>query len=179
MSKRERILGIAIGALILLAGLDYFALSPLLQYIDDVETQTARAEEDLRQAMVLVNNADTIDERWKTLLDAGLRDDESTVRARVQQHISDWASDSRFDLTTFVSGRTTKETGHDEIEFVITGNGPLKAVSRFVSELSTSDIPLRIQSLDLSSRSEKDDKLAARMIVSTIILPQTAKESQR
>lgn len=168
MSKRERILAIAIAGLILLFGLDYFVIEPTLAYFRNVSAEIETAEERLRSATLLVENRQIIEERWGTYETAGVGNTESTLRYTVQQGLATWARQARFDLTTVASSRTVAGENFNEVQFVATGSGPIAAVIGFMDRVHTSEFPLRIESMEITSRSEKADSLTLRVTVSTI-----------
>lgn len=168
MSKRERILAIIIGGLVALFLLDMFLVQPTRAYFDDVSTRIERADEQLTAAQLLVDNRALIAERWDAYEKAGVGDSESALRIKVQQGLTTAARQTRFNLATLNSGRTSPGESFNEVQFIASGNGSIAAVVNFLTQVHSSEFPLRIESLEITSRSEKDDNLTLRLTLSTI-----------
>jgi len=168
MSKRERILAIVVGGLVALFLLDMFLVTPTRAYFDDVSTQIERADEQLTAAQLLVDNGALIAERWDGYEKAGVGDSESALRIKVQQGLTTAARQARFNLATLNSGRTVPGEVFNEVQFIASGSGSIAAVVDFMSRVHGSEFPLRIESLEITSRSEKDDNLTMRLTLSTI-----------
>jgi hypothetical protein len=66
------------------------------------------------------------------------------------------------------SSRTVAGEIFNEVQFVATGTGPIAAVIGFMDRVHTSEFPLRIESMEITSRNEKADSLTLRVTVSTI-----------
>lgn len=170
MNARERVLALIIGGLVGLAALDWFVIEPAWAWFADQTTRTEALDKQLVNARLLVDNADTIEERWGALAAAGLTRDEGALRIEAQQSLSVWASEAGFSLTTLVSGRTVAGDPFDEMQFIASGSGTLDQTLGFLNRMSASPFPLRLLDLDLTSRSETADAVSVRATFSTIRL---------
>lgn len=170
MKPRERFLALVVGALVVLAVLDFLVIGPAWAFLENQASETQEAREDLRQARLLVDNAETLEQRWNAFAAAGLSREEGALRIQVQQSLSVWAQESGFNLTTLVSGRTLQGQPFHEMQFTASGSGTLEATVGFLNEVAASPFPLRLLDLDLASRSETADAIALRATFSTIRL---------
>jgi hypothetical protein len=170
-SKRERIILlltlVAVGALVL----DFFALTPLLKRIDEVETQRTVLLNRMTKAESVLSRRRVLAPRWRRMVTESLKDDPGAAESQVLHAIGDWAERARLNLTSVRPDRSAEETPLPEIDFRAAGTGSMSAVSRFLYGLQAADIPVKIKNLQLSSRREGSDSLSLQLTFSTLYVP--------
>ena len=168
MSRRERILAVVVIGLIGLFVLDQFVVRPLASRYEQLRAQADDIENELHHARVLLDNRNILEQRWDRMAQGGLNDDASAQRIEVQQRLSRWAEESGFNLATVSAAQTIAGAHFDEVRFLASGSGSLRAVAGFMARLERSDYPLRVIESDVTSRSDRGDDLALRLTLSTI-----------
>ena len=169
MSRRERMQTLITAGLVALFALDRLALAPLVERAGRMREETARLEARLRDAQVLVQNAALIEGRWASFRGAGLGDDLSVARLRVQEQLTAWSREAGLSLDMLSTGRVAAGERFDEIGFLVKGTGPMRAVHAFLWSLRHAPFPLRVAVCELVSRSETEDRLGLSLRLSTIV----------
>ena len=172
MNKRERMLTVVIALLVGYFVVDRLLVVPLTARFAALDEQVVAARQRYEAARVLVDNAQVLRDRWQAYQQVGLAAEESVVRIRVQQNLTDWSRQAGFDLTTCTASRTIKGERFSEVHFIARGTGSLRSVVQLLASVHTSPFPLRILSCDLVSRDEKLDVLTLGLTVSTICMPE-------
>lgn len=180
MSRRERILAIAVAALIGLFAIDRLVVQPLIEHFRDLSTQADDLEGQLRSARVLVDNRRIIRARWQSYREAGLEADEPTQRLRIQRALTEWAGQSGVDLANLSSGQTSRlgDQPFLEARFVVRGSGSFEAIVDFLHRLRRSPFPLRTLSCNITNPSNAEEDLSLQLTISTLRLDPEAEEGQ-
>jgi Tfp pilus assembly protein PilO len=170
-SKRERIILIATLVVLGALALDWFALTPLLERIDEVETQRNLLLNRMTKAETVLNRRRVLAPRWRRMVAGSLKNDPGEAESQVLHAIGAWAERAGLNLTSVRPDRSAEETPLPEIDFRAAGTGSMSAVSRFLHGMQTGDIPVRVKNLQLSSRKEGTDSLSLQVTFSTLYVP--------
>jgi len=170
-TKRERLILLVMVAVLGALVLDRFALTPLLDRRQEVQTRRDALLSEMARAESLLHRRRVIGPRWRRMMAEGMKRDPGEAESQVLRAIGAWADEARLDLVSLRPERSDEETLLPEIEFRATGTGSMAAVSRFLWRLETAAIPLRVKALELASRREGTDNLSIQLKVSTLYLP--------
>lgn len=173
MNKRERLLAVIIALLVGYFVVDRLIIVPVTAHFAALDEQVTAARQRYESARVLVDNEQVLRARWQAYQQVGLAADESVVRIRVQQNLTDWSREAGFNLTTCTASRTIKGERFAEVHFIARGTGSLRSVVQLLASIHASPFPLRILSCDIASRDEKLDALTLGLTVSTICMPES------
>jgi type II secretory pathway component PulM len=171
LSKRERFIGIATGAVVALLALDWFIFTPLLERRTQVQADITIAQVKFDRATLLFNNTKAVNTRWGEMLSGGLKADASAAESQVLQAVHDWARESGLNMSSIKRERTDKVNQFQQVTLRAAANGNMGAASRFLWRVQTARIPVRITDLLISStRKEGTDDLSLTLGISTIYL---------
>jgi hypothetical protein len=182
LSKREKIVGIAVGAVVGLFALDRLAVSPLLAQREKLVAEISDARMKLEQADNLVRSKPILDRQLMENVSKGLTRGQSEAESQLLNHLREWAQDSGLDLATIkpsgaaqpvikIGGRANeKEKAFLKLTCRATGTGNTGQVKRFIQRIQTASIPVRITDLTINTRKEETDDLEVSLGVSTIFL---------
>ncbi|HEY7087385.1 MAG TPA: hypothetical protein VH518_04800 [Tepidisphaeraceae bacterium] len=189
LSKREKVIGIAVGAVVGLFALDRLAVSPLMAEREDLLTQIESAENSRNQAKSLIQSKPVLDRQLADIVSRGLTQDQSQAESQLLNNLREWGQEAGLDIATLKpSGAplavikpggkpNEKEKAFLRITCRATGTGGMQQVGRFIFRIQTSSIPVRITDLSINSRKEGTDDLELNLGLSTIFLaPDAAKE---
>lgn len=168
MSKRERYILIVTLSVVGVLALDYFVYTPLTDARDRLLTQHDKLSRELGEMQKKITASQKADKRWKEYRAAGLSSDPSATESRFLNAIGSWSRDSGLPLLSIRPERTIVNQGVHELSFHATADGSMRAISRFLYRLETSEIPVRIQELQISSRTDGSDDLTMQIRLSTI-----------
>lgn len=179
LSKRERYIGIATGAVVTLLALDWFIFTPLLERRQRVQSEIELAQLELDRATLLFRNSRAVNKRWGEMLDSGVKTDASAAESQVLQAVHDWARESGLTMSSIKRERTDRVKQFQQITLRAAANGNMSAASRFLYRVQTARVPVRITDLHISSsRKEGTDDLSLTLGISTIYLAPEPRKSE-
>lgn len=175
ISKRERMIGIALGAVLALFAIDRYALSPFLEQRDQLAMQNQTVTKKLQDAVRLLGNRKRVDKAWHELTGGGLKNSAAEAESQTLHALRDWAQAARIDLDSLKPDRVVQSGDFQQIRFEVTGNGPVAGMARMLWSIETSDLPLQLGELHLAARKEGTDDLAMQLSVTALVFaPQPA-----
>ena len=171
ISKRERyiIIFTALAVIILLG--DKALVSPFLERRDNeaasLESLTTKVDSSQR----LLLREQTIHESWSQMQAQGLGDSAPTAENRLIQAFQKWSDDAGLKNVTTVPARPRLRTALQQVTLQVTAAGPLNAITKFLWNVESAPIPVRVQQLTLNTRKEGADDLTLSVTLSTIYQP--------
>lgn len=170
VSKRERCLATAVVLVVAVFVLDRFLLTPFmnLQAQDEADKQSALGE--MERATSLFALQGKLRPEWDQMLAGGLKRDAFEAESQVLRAVRNWSQEAGLALSSVKPERVALEGDFQEIIFQAAGTGPMKAVARFLWLVETTSLPLRIEDLQLGSRTEGRDDLSLQLRISTLYL---------
>jgi len=170
-SRRERLIllvtTVVLGALVL----DRFALTPLLNRWDEVEDRKTLLMQKMTRAESFLKRRRVVEPRWRRMLKEGIKPDAGEAESQILHALGRWAGEAGLNLVSLQPERSTEETILPKVDFRATGTGSMRAVSRFLWHVETTNIPLRVESLQLTSRKDGADDLSLQVKLSTLYAP--------
>ena len=177
LSRREQIIGLVTAGVLGLLALDHVALSPLLERRASADTDLRAAEGDALRADQLLQNAPRMLTRWKTMKDAGLKSDATESKSQAMRKLLEWERESGIEFTSLQPDRgdagamgSRKHKDFQQITIRASGTGSMRSVSRFLWQVQTAEIPMRITDLQIDARKPGSDDLMMTLSVSTLAL---------
>lgn len=180
LNKREQRIGIVTAVVLGALALDRVVLSPLLARQESASVRIDAAQLALSEATQTMQNDQRARRIWselagKTLL-ASAPDAEGQLLNRARQ----WADTSGLSLQSLKPERSEREEGYQKITIRATAAGSMQQVARFLDQVNTSEMPVRVSDLQVSPRKENVDDLSVVVALSTIYLPpETRREGAR
>jgi len=108
-----------------------------------------------------------MERKWKAMLSDGMRSD-SEAESRVARVLDDWSEGARLVLSSVKPERVASEKGLKEMTFSVVGTGSLEAVARFLWQVETTALPVKVKDMQLSAMSESGDSMSLQLRVSAI-----------
>jgi hypothetical protein len=168
LSKRERYIAIATVLVVGVLGLDFFIVSPLFARSRDVGEQIDKASADIAKQQKDIKNAKAARNKWTEVSGNTIKRDASEVESQVYSAVQEWGREARMSLA-FRNERTEKEKGFTKITYVLTGNGGMEQISRFLHQIQTAKIPVRIVDLSVGTRGKEGvDELVLTVKIASI-----------
>lgn len=169
LSTRERNIAILAGSVLALLALDYMVVEPFLKSRSDMAIKHQLLETQLSEANQTVLASQAARRRWALYKSSGnLLSSASDTENNLLNAIRRWSQASGLVLVSLRPDRSTNEQGLQEISFQANAQGNLQTVSRFVYEVETAEMPVRIRELQLATRTENKDDLTMQMRISTL-----------
>jgi Tfp pilus assembly protein PilO len=168
LSKRERFIIAATLIVVAAAVLYLYVLTPLNDSRKALEGRKEGLLNDLEQARTLLARKREIEPKWKQMTATGLKRDPTEAESLILHAVQDWAREAGLKLASLKPERLLEKKSLQEIAFKATGTGSMNAVTKFLWQLETAKVPVRVKELQLGTRKEGTDDLTLQLRLSTL-----------
>jgi Tfp pilus assembly protein PilO len=103
------------------------------------------------------------------MLSDGLRSD-AEVESRILGALREWSGAAGLALSSIRPERVSSEKGLQEMILSVAGKGTLDSVARFVWQVETASLPVKIKDMQLGSSSESGDSMSLQLHLSALYL---------
>ncbi len=176
LSKRERIILIAALASVGLFVAVKFVIDPVQAKRNELESQRQQLLGDLNEAELLIGNHGRMQKKWNAMLSDGLRN-ETEAESRILDALREWSAAANMALSSIRPERVSSDKGLQEMIFTVAGRGTLDSVARFLWEIETAALPVKIKDMQLGSSSESGDSMSLQLHLSALYLGTQQKEA--
>ena len=177
LSKRETmILYGALAAIVLLIGWT-FVFQPMSERMAKTHQLKISLEQEVNAMNALLDRRKEIQARWQTHLNNGLGSDPAATESAMWHQLTQWSSDSNFDLPNITPQRMANDTAFQEVIFTVSGTGTLEGAARLIWAIEQSQMPVRISSLQLGSPDPSGREISLSMRLSVLYLDESKSEA--
>ncbi len=177
LSKRERIILIATLASVGLFVAVKFVIDPVQAKRDELESQRQQLQGDLNEAEMLISNNGRMRKKWDAMLSDGLQS-ETDAESRILSALREWSGAANMALSSIRPERISSERGLQEMIFTVAGRGTLDSVARFLWQIETAVLPVKIKDMQLGSSSESGDSMSLQLHLSALYLGAQKKQAE-
>ena len=171
LSKRERFIIAATLIVVAAAVLYLYVLTPLDDSRKALEGRKEGLLNELERARTLLARKREIAPKWKQMTAGGLKSDPTEAESLILHAVQNWAKEAGLKLASLKPERLLEKKSLQEISFRATGTGSMNAVTKFLWQLETAKVPVRVKELQLGTRKEGTDDLALQLRLSTLYQP--------
>jgi Tfp pilus assembly protein PilO len=176
LSKRERIILIAALASVGLFVAFKFVIDPVQAKRNELESQRQQLMGDLNEAELLITNHGRMQRKWDAMLSDGLRN-ETEAESRILDALRQWSASANMALSSIRPERVSSDKGLQEMIFTVAGRGTLESVARFLWQIETATLPVKIKDMQLGSSSESGDSMSLQLHLSALYLGAQQREA--
>jgi len=177
LSKRERMILIAaIVAIAMLVG-DKFVVGPISARREEIKTQKLELQAELQNAQLLFTRQKLMERKWKMLLSDGLLND-AEAESKIARALDEWSKEAMLTLSSVKPERVASDKGLKEMTFVVAGMGTLEAVSRFLLQIETTAMPIKVMDMQVGSTNDTGQSMSLQLRLSALSLGSGQKPSQ-
>lgn len=170
LSRREQILAIAAIACIGLWAGRQLVLSPLLHVWKERSGRTAQLEVLIRDGERTLRQEEALRTRWAHMQANAFQTDIAEAENRTFRTVSRCADASRLALVSLRPRRTGAGGDFQTLEFQATARGDLRAIARFLYELESDPLPLKVEEIEISAPENQANALLLGLRFSGLIL---------
>ena len=155
--ERKLLLGAAICIGLLFA--DRVLITPFLSFWT---TRTERIEEletSLRKGRLLLERQEDLQTRWEAMQKNALPADPSIAQNMVLNAYDRWVRESRVESINYIPQWRREDENFMTLECRAVAQGNLEQIARFLYELETEPMALKVENFDITARDEKGDRL--------------------
>ena len=181
-NRREKLIAVVVAAGLVLLLTYTYLWSPYQDENAKVGGDLAAESVKLRIATQLIKDRKAVDDKWKGLLDGGLKTDPAAAESQALHAMRDFAQNTRIDLQSLKPERIARSGDFQQIRIQATGNGTTSGVANMIWQIENAKIPLRVTDLRLTARKEGTDDLSFSLNVATIAFtpaPETKQAAAR
>jgi type II secretory pathway component PulM len=176
-TKREKHLGIGIGAMVVVVALWYYPVSPYFERRETVAGLQRDTEKKLEDAAILFRKQRKLRDAWAKMRAGGLKSDPSETDTQVQHALRDWSQDCGLGKLSVKQERNTAERNFIAVSFHLTGSGPQKAVAKLLWAIENAPAPMRVDEVQVSPLKEGVDDLQLQLSLSALCLNPEAEKT--
>lgn len=169
LSKRERIIFVVTLVCVGLLIASEFVVDPVLARLDEMETQRQQLQDELEEAQFLLANHGAMQRKWRALVSDGLRSD-AEAESKVLTALREWSGNAGLALSSIKPDRIASTKGLQEMIFTVAGKGTLESVSRFLWQIETAALPVKVRDIQLGSGSESEGTMSLQLHLSALYL---------
>ena len=103
------------------------------------------------------------------MLSDGLRND-TEAESRVLDALREWSTAAGLALSSIKPERVSSNRGLQEMIFTVAGKGTLDSVARFLWQIETAALPVKIKDMQLGSSSESGESMSLQLHLSALYL---------
>ena len=171
LNKREKYIGIGVGAAIAIFALDRYALTPYAERSKQLDIDRAAVMNKSKAADLTFARKNKLEKTWKDLR-AMMKTDNSEADSQARTVIRECAEAAGVVLSPINAERSPQsQEGFRVISLKVSVTGRTASISRMLWHLETTSIPLRISDLELTAKPENSDELKLDLTVSTLATP--------
>ncbi len=176
LSKRERIILIVTLACVGLLVVSKFVVDPIQARLEEMEAERSRLHEELEEARFLLANQGAMQRKWKALVSDGLRND-AEAESKVLTALREWSNAAGLAVSSIKPDRIASDKGLQEMIFTVAGKGTLESVSRFLWQIETAALPVKVRDIQLGTGSESEGTMSLQLHLSALYLGTQEKSS--
>jgi type II secretion system (T2SS) protein M len=153
--NRERILiFVSLLCVAFLVG-DKFIITPLASRWTKKSASISELEQSIEKASLVLRRKDLLSERWNDMKMKCLPGEKSIAEKQVLNAISDWVRESRIGITSLKPRWSGGDDEYEKLEFRLTATGNIDSVTRFLYELESDEIAIKLEDVEISSRDKR------------------------
>jgi hypothetical protein len=180
LSKRERIILAAFGAVVALLLADTYVLRPLWQARkDDADLRQKLEHQQWRNRQTL-RLGKTMEAKWLEITASGMKAERGQVESQVYRAVSLWERESGLSVSEVVPRKQPSDSQlAGEAAFRVVGRGTFRPVTAFLWRMQTAAFPLKIRKTEITSLKPGTTDLTLNVVVefSTLYSPEAGHDA--
>jgi len=167
LTKREKYIGMGVGAAVLLFVLDQVVFSPYLDALAKIDDQTNTAIAQQKQNDTLFLRQTSLKKDWDDIT-SNIKYDDSTAESQALEKALTYADSAGVNTTAVKPERSIEVKQFVVTPFLITATGSTPAIARLLTSFENATIPLRVDEMTLTPVKEGTDNLKIELTLSTL-----------
>ena len=138
---------------------DTFVFTPMTNAWNERSARIADIEENIAKSAALLDRQPSIKARWQEMRKRALPARTTDAENLVFQEVNQWSSTSGLGITSLKPRWARIEKDKQTFEIQLEGSGGIEQVTRFVYDVETSVLPMRVEDLSITSQDETGTRL--------------------
>ena len=176
--KREHLLAFGAVACFLLLFGDWLLLSPLRGVWGQRAKRVGQLEKAITEGEMLAERTAALEERWREMASSCLPLEKSAAENRVFSALAQWTRASNIALDSRKPRWVSERDAADRFEMLATARGDMPAIARFLYELETDPLAVKIEEVQITSQDRSAERLILGVRFSGLQLGEDAPNSE-
>lgn len=168
-NRQQLLIFLTVASIGLLAG-DRFVLSPLLKSWRERSDRIAQLRKSIEQGRQLQDREDGVRTRWEQMRTNTLPAAISTAEQQVFEAFDEWSQKSRINITSIKPLWRRDAEDYLTLECRVDASGSLATLTRFLHDIELDPMALKVENVEITSRSDDGQMLALSLQVSGLVL---------
>src|SRR5947207_5304186 len=170
IKNRQQLLAAAAIAVVVLFAADKLLLGPLTASWKQRATRLAELRHQVAAGSNMIKREQALRSTWERMSTNTLPNNPSLAEQQVLKAFDRWSQESRISVTSI-----SPQWKHDSDDFItlqcrVEASGNLQTVSRFLYDIERDPMPLKLESVEISSRDNDGQQPALGLQVSGLVL---------
>lgn len=149
---------------------DTFVFTPLTDLWRERSARIEELNQEIAKSGGLLDRQASLRKRWEEMTERGLPKRTSDAENAVFQAVNQWTSESKLGVTSLKPRWARLERDKQTFEVQLEGNGDMETVARFIYDLETSSLPLRVEDVSITSQDETGKHLSVSLRFTGLVL---------
>lgn len=170
LTNRERnIMFIAVAVVILLLA-DKYVVSPITQAYSQTKQDKVQLQAELQKSLSAIKRKNVIQKQLEQMHALGLGSDFSQAESNILRYIKESSVKNSVEISSVQPEHISVDKNIEEIEFVISGSGSMGAITKFLWDMETAELPIKLKTLQLGSNDESASRMLLQIKLSSIFV---------
>jgi hypothetical protein len=179
LTSRERIAMILAVAAVTVLAADRYVLTPLFEKRAENKQLCQSLAAEVEQSISVMNRRKQLQVRWNQMRQEGLTSQASGTESLILRFLQESSKEAGLLLTSLQPEHSEAEKNFGKIDFFVSGSGDMRAVTRFMWQLETASMPLKIRSFQLGAGDENASQMSLQLTLSSIYIIEKANSAEK
>ena len=170
VNQRQQLLLILATLAVVLLFSDRVVVTPLAAVWKSRSVRLAELRESLAQGELLAQRDAVIRARWSAMREQTLPSIPSAAENELLKAFERWSRDSRLSISSIKPQWREGDEDYLSLECRAEGFGSMEAVTRFLYEVEKDDLPVKVDSVEITTRDPQGQSLTLGLQVSGLVL---------
>lgn len=170
LKNRQHLLALFAGAVIALFLGDKLVFTPLLNGWKARADRLERLQNNVRNGEALIERAASLENRWDSMRANTIAADASAAESQIQRALERWSRASGVSASSFRSQWRRPDENFAVLECRLDAVGNLAGLARFLYEIESDPIGVKVDRVDLSARDNEGRQLNLALTISGLQL---------
>lgn len=170
IKNRQQLLAVLAGAVVALFAVDRLVAQPLIGAWKKRNNEIASLRSSCSRGRQLLNRAHAIESWWEIRRPHVLTNDVSAAQAQLCAAIDRWAQESRVTITSVKPAFKRLDGDAAAIECRIDSSGDIGTITRFMYNLESDPMAVKVQDLELAARDDSGQQITLTIQISGLVL---------
>lgn len=170
LSKREKYILIITLTVVTVLVADRYVVTPMMRVWAEVKAEKQGLIDQMNYAESLFKRKALMERKWQDMVFGGLERDVSKTESKVLNAVRQWSQECDFALSSMKPERLAGQETLQQITFQVAGTGTMQSVGMLIWRIENAQLPIRIEDIQLGSRTEGVDDMSLQLKLSAIYL---------